>query len=1313
MGTKGFAGRFGSLTAAALVSLATLALLLFPQQSLAEAEVGSPGSAAGQLSEPRAVAVDETDDLLYVADTANDRIAVFDATSGVFIKAFGWGVADGTTNALQVCTTTCFKGIGGKGAGQLDTVIGIAVDNDPTSPGFHDVYVFEDAGLAVENIRVQKFTPEGEFVWMVGGKVNKTTEGNLCTAASGNTCGAGISGNGEGFFNHPNFGGVVAVGPGGTVYVADQIEGASPRPSRVQKYSPEGAYLGQQLLSVSGGAGKTTALAVDASGNLYVGTGGANGALRKYSPAGTELLAVNPSFNVTAVALGTDGHIFVADNSNVGGELNSIITEYDTTGAIVRVFYGSLEERVTGLAVYPPSSLGDIFAAEQATGTRKGRVLAIDFPSPGPVVYPKPSAIFASPVSNTKATLNAKINPEGEATTYIVEYISDADFKAAGETFGTGTLKTSPSSSIGSDFALHPVKANLTGLFPETVYHYRFVATNASGTNAGPVEEFKTQKPVEFGEHWTTDVGTATATLHAEVNPQGISSTARFQYTEFSDTTYANAKEAPAPPFDLGEGEAMQEVSTEISDLAEGTTYRYRLVVTNRCKPEPEPLCDFAEVEGTFTTFAALEPIVGCSNDQLRAEGSGQFLPDCRGYEMVSPVDKNGANIEPLFNNLNFPANLDQAALDGDSITYSAYKAFADPESSPYTNQYLARRGGSGWQSEAISPVREGATLMPWENSQLDRQYKVFSEDLCSGWIIQDANPTLAPEAPEGLPGLYRRDNCDAGVGNYEAITTVEPPVYQDPQRFIPEPQGVSADGSVTIFTVKSNLTPDAPPQPEACVNQTDPSLEQCLRRLYEARAGSLEYVCILPDDTPFAGACSAGQTWETDLWKGRANELTNAISADGSRIFWTAASVAPGPLYVRIDGTDTVPVSSSSSTWFLSASPDGSKAIYSVGDELFEFDVDAETETLIADEFLGFAGASEDASRVYFASSKVLTGEEENSEGDKAEAGKPNLYLYEAGSGFRFIATLAGTDLPAGDQFLSSPVAKISGARLSRVTPDGEQITFMSYSPITGYDNKDAVSGELNMEVFFYDATADGGAGRVLCPSCNPTNARSEGRDLTQKFLNNRRASARIPTATSHLYGERLIAADGNRLYFNSYEALSSRDTNDEEDVYQWEAPDTGSCTTSSPTYHEVSGGCVDLISSGQSSEGSEFVDASADGEDVFFKTYESLVDQDPHRMDLYDARVGGGFAGLPDPPVICQGEACQAPPQLPPVAVAPATRVSGPGNPAWPQPKPKPRKCPKGKHKVKVKGKVRCVKNKKKTQKNRTSSKTRRAGR
>lgn len=1281
--------RVGALTLATGLLVAMLTLGFSARAALADTEIGSPGTGAGETKDPRGVAVDEAQDLLYVADRGNNRIDVFDASSGDFIKAFGWGVLDGSSE-LQVCTTTCLSGIAGSGPGQLKEVQGIAVDNDSGTPG--SIYVFD-----VGNRRVQKFSPGGEFTWMVGDGVNVTTGGDLCTAGSGDVCGPGTGGDAAGQFNAPA-GDTIDVGPGGTVYVGDRVSDGGILKTRVQLYSPSGSYLGYlggKLLEVAEGAGATTALAVDSEGNVYVGTAGARGAVRKYDSSGNQLAAFNPSFNVNTIAVGPEDHVFVGDNSQFEGEINSAINEYDSDGTLLRVIYGPLRDLTYGLAVYSNPE-GDLFAVEAGFAGNK-RILNIELPPSGPVVYPKPSTLFADPLGNTKATLHGKVNPEGEATTYHFEYISDEDFKAAGETFGAETVKTSESDPLPADFKLHLAEAHITGLFPETLYHFRLVAKNASGEATGPVATFETKQPLEFSDLWSTGVDTDSATLHAEVNPLGIPATVRFEYLELSDyeaNGWANAKVAPAgEEINLGEGEDMKEVSASIAGLEEGTSYRYRIVATNRCKPEPAPLCEFAEPEATFTTFVTLNPITGCPNDPLRAAGSGTFLPDCRGYEMVSPVDKNNAFIEPVFNINGFPAGLDQAAINGDSVTFSAYKAFGDVESAPYTNQYLSRRSSGGWTTEGISPEREGPSLMTYLSAQLDRQYKAFSDDLCSGWVVQDANPTLAPGGIEGYPGLYRRDNCDLGAGDdYEALTTVEPPNLA-PRRFIPEFQGASADGSVAIFGVNDNLTSDAPPQPQDCVEETSTSAEACKGRLYEVRDGQPKFVCILPNESPYNGECGAG-TSLSPISGGaeRSGSLLNAISADGSHIFWSTSAVGLGALYVRINGTETVQISTDPAR-FWAAAADGSKAIYSIEQQLYVFDVEARAATPVAGDVYGVAGVSEDASRIYFASSEVLTGSEQNSVGDEAVAGRGNLYLYEPGSesDFTFIASLSSAEVGGAEPSL---VSRFPIRRLSRITPDGQSIAFMSLSSLTGYDNKDAASKQPDFEVFLYDATSD----QLLCPSCNPAGARPEGRQLTQKLLEGYWAAARIPVFESQLYGSRVISEDGNRLYFNSFEALVATDVNDEEDVYQWEAPGTGTCATEDPTYHASNGGCVDLISSGQSPEGSELVDISADGRDVFFKTNESLVTQDPGLRDIYDARVEGGFPPLPAKPIICQGESCLEQPKAPPAYVAPSSPAAGPGNPVWPKPKPRKKKCRKGTHKVKTKaGKVRCVKNKK----------------
>ena len=56
---------------------------------------------------------------------------------------------------------------------------GVAVDNDPTSSEYGDVYVAEDGAH-----RVLVLSESGAFVEMFGTEVNEKTKGNVCTAAS-------------------------------------------------------------------------------------------------------------------------------------------------------------------------------------------------------------------------------------------------------------------------------------------------------------------------------------------------------------------------------------------------------------------------------------------------------------------------------------------------------------------------------------------------------------------------------------------------------------------------------------------------------------------------------------------------------------------------------------------------------------------------------------------------------------------------------------------------------------------------------------------------------------------------------------------------------------------------------------------------------------------------------------------------------------------------------------------------------------------------------------------------------------------------
>ena len=76
-----------------------------------------------------------------------------------------------------------------------------------------------------------------------------------------------------------------------------------------------------------------------------------------------------------------------------------------------------------------------------------------------------------------------------------------------------------------------------------------------------------------------------------------------------------------------------------------------------------------------------------------------------------------------------------------------------------------------------------------------------------------------------------------------------------------------------------------------------------------------------------------------------------------------------------------------------------------------------------------------------------------------------------------------------------------------------------------------------------------------------------------------------------------------------------------------------------------------------------SEFWEASPDGSDVFFTTAQSLVARDPGSVDLYDARVQGGFPEAAAP-AACEGEACQSPPPAPEAKTPASSAFRGAGN-------------------------------------------------
>jgi hypothetical protein len=243
-------------------------------------------------------------------------------------------------------------------------------------------------------------------------------------------------------------------------------------------------------------------------------------------------------------------------------------------------------------------------------------------------------------------------------------------------------------------------------------------------------------------------------------------------------------------------------------------------------------------------------------------------------------------------------------------------------------------------------------------------------------------------------------------------------------------------------------------------------------------------------------------------------------------------------------------------------------------------------------------------------------------------------------------------------------------------ISPDGRYLAFMSEASLTGYDNRDAISGAMDEEVYLYDAATN----HLVCASCNPTGARPTGIEDTGStwsgaLLVDRNfewpghwLAASLPDWTVRgqseaIHQPRYLLNDG-RLFFNSPDVLVPQDVNGQENVYEYEPEGDGSCRSAV--------GCVSLISSGTSSEESAFADASASGEDIFFLTSSRLAAQDyDDSYDMYDAHVCSASVPCPSvapvSPTPCEtSDSCKAPPTPQPTTFGATSSetFSGAGN-------------------------------------------------
>ena len=496
------------------------------------------GAGAGEVNRPDGVAVDQADGVVYIADESNNRIDEFDE-NGVFIRAFGFGVRTGAAE-FQSCTvaTTCQAGTSDVFVAKAGMIHPSALLVDPTT---HNVFASD-----IGSYRVEEFTPAGEFVLTFGHEVDKTTHGDVCTAASGDTCGPGVIGTGPSAFSHAaNYPYMpLALDPSGHLWVGDI--------NRLQEFSTAGAFLSEVKLS---GTGEIAGLAIDSTGSFYIFSGrssieseGASPGIHKYGASGNPLDFTSLATNVLsepreplALTLDAAGHLFVGDaTGHLEFHESYRLLEFSAETGVELEAFGTNEvlgtpgpgkEGEAGGTIAFGDHAARIFAAD-TTCCASSAAQFFSLPPAGPLL--RTGSLLASPVHGTTATLKAFLDPEGVETKYHFEYVDQRSFETEGG-FASPHTKSTPTGILPAGFEEPEVSAALTGLTGETTYRLRLVAVNEweagkQCTMQSDAATFQTTPPVRLDVLYVAKWRRRRPTFDAAINTFGTDSTYRFEY---------------------------------------------------------------------------------------------------------------------------------------------------------------------------------------------------------------------------------------------------------------------------------------------------------------------------------------------------------------------------------------------------------------------------------------------------------------------------------------------------------------------------------------------------------------------------------------------------------------------------------------------------------------------------------------------------------------------------------------------------------------------------------------------------------------
>jgi hypothetical protein len=844
---------------------------------------------------------------------------------------------------------------------------------------------------------------------------------------------------------------------------------------------------------------------------------------------------------------------------------------------------------------------------------------------------PAITGLASENLTATSADLLAKINPNGLDTTYRFEYGTTTDY---------GLLAPVPDGTINASNEGEDVNVHLEGLSPHFVYHYRLIAENDNGITrvedhtfnfyppSCPNENVRQQTQANFLPDCRayelvspSDAG-GTQLFANGPNTGYASAPSRFAYTGLFSTIPGSG----GVPID-GSGDLYVATRTDSGWVSRYVGWPASDAAVDGGPPMGPPGSTPGSIRDASQLAANGGHLTDSQDGVITDLGMNRFLSFNDGNQSISSIFTADFQNKTVIAS-NAPRVL---AADGTLLDRWPTNISLIPDGSYPPESNIYPHGGSPY------PGEEPASIAPGGVRALDCPTSGAAKSYCPGDVTASADlrhfvfatqwNIFAPGGQLSSPGSVYDNNTDSNTVTVASKTPAGDDILSEPGNHSGDPlqiPAVSDDGSHILMAAGGTGPCGFTTCPTPPCGEDYSATKRCQMQpshLYMRVDGAVTYDVSKGHYVDFVGTDGEG----TKVYFLSGEPLT-ADDLDTST-----------DLYQWSQPTDSLTLISKGNNPGSAGEPGNSDActggmIDSHAVKTTKCGVSTYTQwfycaapdggNCLSDNSI--AGENGD---IYFFSPEQL-------DGSRGIPNQANLYDYRNGQ-VQYVTTLTG-DPTCFETYSLNTCAHVMRMQVS---PDDGHMAFITASPVTQYDNA------KHLEMYRYTpATRE-----LICVSCIPSGVK--------------------PTTDVQASQDGLFMTDDGRPFFTTEDPLVHSDTNHAQDVYEYvegrpQLITLGTGDTRQPkTGFELSPGLVGV---------------GADGKDVYFSTFDTLVRQDHNGLFLkfYDARAGGGFSAPAPPPPCEAADECHGTTNSPPAPVQDGTGTGLAGGNATPTPRKKSQK-------------------------------------